>query len=75
MSRINFEDKELDASHGVTKLLLAAEHWKRETMRLRAILSDVKAWDISHAVEPPPMQPTLFTLPQELRAKIQKAIE
>ena len=36
MSQINFKDETLDASDGVTKLLLAAEYWKEKASALRA---------------------------------------
>lgn len=39
MSQINFEDETLDASDGVTKLLLAAEYWKMKATELRAELA------------------------------------
>lgn len=35
MSEIKLEDDHLDASHGPTKMLLAAEYWKREAEYLR----------------------------------------
>ena len=38
MSQINFKDETLDASDGVTKLLLAAEYWKEKASALRAEL-------------------------------------
>lgn len=44
MSQINFEDDTLDASDGVTKLLLAAEYWKAKASALRAELAALKAW-------------------------------
>ena len=42
MSQINFEDETLDASDGVTKLLLAAEYWKEKASALRAELDALK---------------------------------
>jgi hypothetical protein len=44
MSQINFEDDTLDASDGVTKLLLAAEYWKAKAVALRAELDALRAW-------------------------------
>ena len=42
MSQIPFEDETLDASDGVTKLLLAAECWKEKASALRAELDALK---------------------------------
>lgn len=43
MSQINFEDETLDASDGVTRLLLAAEYWKEKATTLRAELEKAKS--------------------------------
>lgn len=43
MSQINFEDETLDASDGVTRLLLAAEYWKEKATTLRAELDALNA--------------------------------
>ncbi len=42
MSQINFEDETLDASDGVTRLLLAAEYWKEKATTLRAELDALR---------------------------------
>jgi hypothetical protein len=43
VSQINFEDETLDASDGVTRLLLAAEYWKEKATTLRAELEKAKS--------------------------------
>lgn len=40
---IKLEDDKLDASHGPTRLLLLAEHWKREALKARAAIADADA--------------------------------
>lgn len=42
MSQINFKDETLDASDGVTKLLLAAEYWKEKASALRAKIAEME---------------------------------
>ena len=53
MSQINFEDDILDASDGVTKLLLAAEHWKEKATTLRAELDALRAWKAAVEAQKP----------------------
>ena len=42
MSQINFKDETLDASDGVTKLLLAAEYWKEKASALRSRIAEME---------------------------------
>ena len=42
MSQINFKDETLDASDGVTKLLLAAEYWKEKASALLAKITEME---------------------------------
>ena len=42
MSQINFKDETLDASDGVTKLLLAAEYWKEKASALRSKITEME---------------------------------
>lgn len=66
-----------------TSTLLFAEHITKlvrnemasKVSEMRKILADIKAWDISRALDRTTGRSTLFTLPQELRQKIQKEVE
>ena len=54
MSQINFKDETLDASDGVTKLLLlAAEYWKEKASALRAKITEMEQQE---PVQPAPIE-------------------